>query len=205
MSLILLKAAAMITRFEKALQQAARARGLSEDRPAAESRAQKVRRLEELIRAKEASGDRIVVGIGAALVVSAMALPVYAAFLREGYVYLPSAESPMIMKNGSAGERLRTASPSQMEALETKASVTHSVGASHASDTRSGQAGAAPLARYVIHRATEGSALIEGPNGLWWVTPGMKIPGAGRILSIEHSEAGWAVVTSETTITEATN
>jgi hypothetical protein len=56
--------------------------------------------------------------------------------------------------------------------------------------------------RYMIHRASESAALIEGPSGLWWVKPGMRIPGAGQILSIEHSETGWAVITSETTITE---
>ncbi|WP_414473372.1 hypothetical protein [Microvirga sp. M2] len=201
MSLILFTAAAMITRFEKALEQAARAGEVRENRPASESRAQKVRRLEELIRAKEASGDRIVVGIGAALVICATALPVYAAFLRDGYVYLPSIGTPVTGQGGSTGERIRTASPSQMEALEAKATFTHSV----VTPARSGPSGAAPLPRYVIHRATEGSALIEGPNGLWWVTPGMKVPGAGHILSIEHSEAGWAVVTSETTITEVTN
>ena len=58
---------------------------------------------------------------------------------------------------------------------------------------------------YVIHRATETAALIEGPSGLWWVKPGMTVPGAGRILSIERSDAGWAVVTSEMTITEGTD
>ena len=56
--------------------------------------------------------------------------------------------------------------------------------------------------RYVIHRATGESALIEGPEGLWWVTPGMTLPGIGQVISIEHSDAGWVVLTTETMITQ---
>ena len=56
--------------------------------------------------------------------------------------------------------------------------------------------------RYVIHRATGESALIEGPEGVWWVTPGMTLPGIGQIISIEHSDDGWVVLTSETMITQ---
>ena len=43
--------------------------------------------------------------------------------------------------------------------------------------------------------ATGESALIEGPEGLWWVTPGMTLPGIGQIISIERSDAGWVVLT----------
>lgn len=192
----------MITRFDKALAQVARASDLDKGRPVVESRAQKVRRLEELIRAKEASGDRIVIGIGAALVVSAMALPVYAAFLRDGSVYLPGLDASFTITGGSAGERSGAASPSRTDLIE-MASIPPATAAASPPRTQPQQAGPTPLSRYVIHQASEGSALIEGPNGLWWVTPGMTVPGAGHILSIERSEAGWAVLTSETTITEA--
>jgi len=194
---------AMITRFDKALEQVARGSNLDKDRLTLESRAQKVRRLEELIRAKEATGDRIVIGIGAALVVFAMALPVYAAFLREGYAPLSSVAGSLTIRSGSAGERLQGGFQSDAAALEKANAFTHSTRVPEQTNAPNQEFGATPFARYVIHRATEASALIEGPSGLWWVTPGMKVPGAGQILSIERSEAGWAVVTSETTITEA--
>ncbi|WP_134496219.1 hypothetical protein [Microvirga pakistanensis] len=193
----------MITRFEKALQQVAQRSGLNDDRLAHEHRAQKVRRLEELIRAKEATGDRIVMGIGAALVVSAMALPVYVSFVREGYAYLPSVGGSLTFGRGSGVERPQRALLPDADAVETTNSIPRPAEGREDVNTRRQDAAATPFARYVVHRATEASALIEGPNGLWWVTPGMKIPGIGQILSIEHSDAGWAVVTSETTISEA--
>ncbi|MXQ11693.1 hypothetical protein [Microvirga makkahensis] len=192
---------AMISPFDKALEQVAR--GSKPNRTAAESREQKVRRLEELIRAKEATGDRIVMGIGAALVVSAMALPVYAALLRDGYVSLPGIGSPSFMRSGSTAPWLQEASQAYEDAVEATGSITPSANAPETTSARYQEAAATPFSRYVIHRATKASALIEGPNGLWWVTPGMKIPGIGQILAIVRSEAGWAVVTSETTITEA--
>jgi hypothetical protein len=194
----------MITRFEKALKQVAQEDSdLKTDRVAVESHAQKVRRLEELIRAKEATGDRIVIGIGAALVLSAMALPVYAAFYRDGYVYLPSVGGPIATRSSLAGEQLQIVTPPELDRFEQASATTHSTVAATKTSTRRRVSEETPFAHYVIHRATEASALIEGPNGLWWVTPGMKIPGAGQILSIERSDGGWAVVTSETTITQA--
>jgi hypothetical protein len=196
--------AAMISRFDKALEQVARAGSdLKADRMALESRARKVRRLEELIRAKEAMGDRIVIGIGAALVVSAMALPVYAAYFSDGYSYLPIAGGPIATRGSLAEERLQALNSSAGDPATTGSVASASKENSEGSTSRQAQSEVAPFARFVIHRATEASALIEGPNGLWWVTPGMKIPGAGQILSIEHSDTGWAVITSETTITEA--
>jgi len=193
----------MISRFDKALEQVARRSKLGD--PAVESREQKVRRLEELIRAKEATGDRIVMGIGAALLVSAMALPVYASLLRDGYASFPSVGIPSVMRSGSTGEWPRKASHKDADSVEATGSIIHSAEMPEASGTRHQETRATPFSRYVIHQATKASALIEGPNGLWWVTPGMKVPGVGQILAIEHSEAGWAVVTSETTITETAN
>ncbi|MEH3147186.1 MAG: hypothetical protein PGN34_17950 [Methylobacterium frigidaeris] len=58
-----------------------------------------------------------------------------------------------------------------------------------------------PLGRgYVVRRVIEGIATVEGPDGLREVAPGMLLPGAGRVLSIRPSGAGWLVVTSETVI-----
>ena len=194
----------MITRFEKALKQVAREESdLKADRVAIESHAQKVRRLEELIRAKEATGDRIVIGIGAALVLSAMALPVYAAFYRDGYIYLPSVVGPIAARSNLTAEQLQVVTSPNLDRLEQASAATHSTVVATKATAYRQVSGETPFAHFVIHRATEASALIEGPNGLWWVTPGMKIPGAGQILSIERSDSGWAVVTSETTITQA--
>ena len=53
---------------------------------------------------------------------------------------------------------------------------------------------------YVLRRVSGGSALVEGPNGLRQVVPGAVLPGAGRVISIRQTGAGWVVVTSETII-----
>jgi hypothetical protein len=194
----------MTTRFDKALQQVAQAdRNLKAGQTALESHAQKVRRLEELIRAKEATGDRIVMSMGAALVVSSMALPVYAAFFSNGYAYLPTISSTIADQSGKIADRLEALAPSVTGSVSRQISSTAAAENAERPAPQRVRSVEAPFARYVIHRATAASALIEGPSGLWWVTPGMKVPGAGQILAIEHSEAGWAVVTSETTITEA--
>lgn len=192
----------MSTQFDKALEQVARAESdLEADRLALESRAQKVLRLEELIRAKEATGDRIVIGIGVALVVSAMALPVYAAFYSDGQAYLPSVGGSLVNWPNSNADKPSLFAASSQSSTTDRQSASASADRAEGSYART-RGGDSSFARYVIHRATDASALIEGPNGLWWVTPGMKIPGAGQILSIERSVNGWTVVTSETTITE---
>lgn len=60
---------------------------------------------------------------------------------------------------------------------------------------------AAPGARgYVLRRISDGAALVEGPEGLRRVVLGAVLPGAGRILSIRATGAGWVVITSETII-----
>jgi len=193
----------MLTRFDKAMEQVAQAENdLKADRVALESRAQKVRRLEELIRAKEATGDRIVIGLGAALAVSSMALPVYAAFYSNGYSYLPSVGSSIAGRSSFVAEKLQMAAHSLISSSGKESDTLSFSEDEEKSVSNQTGSGGATFARYVIHRATAASALIEGPNGLWWVTPGMKVPGAGQILSIERSDTGWAVVTSETTITE---
>lgn len=192
----------MITRFEKALAQAARTDSdLKSERMALESHAQRIRRLEDLIRAKEATGDRIVISIAAALVVSAMALPVYAAFYSDGYAYLPTVGKSFSDTTSTVAGHLQNILPDTRSVPDTRVTELDPPATGGARSGRPHRA-EATFSRYVIHRASESAALIEGPSGLWWVTPGMKIPGAGQILSIEHSDAGWTIVTSETTITE---
>jgi hypothetical protein len=194
----------MIIRFEKVLEQVARAGRLPTSASALEDkRERKVRRLEEMIRAKEAMGDRIVVCLGAALFISALALPVYAVNFSNGYAYLPG------LSDGPSPRRHSTEHAWQ-QAYDPPATGTLSKDAAPAAspqgrpESSQNQAGAAktPFQRYVIHRATEASALIEGPDGVWWVTPGMTLPGVGQILSIERSGLGWTVVTSDTTISQ---
>lgn len=60
--------------------------------------------------------------------------------------------------------------------------------------------GGAPARGYVLRRVENGLALVEGPRGLRQVSPGTVLPGAGRVISIRSTGAGWVVVTSETII-----
>ncbi len=189
-------------RFDKVLEQVARTGHVGSDASPIESQERKVRRLEELIRAKEAMGDRIVMCLGLALSLSAVGLPVYAFHFSDGYAYLQSAGSGALAGGSLVASQSRPVdlSPATTGSLNKEAKSTEPV-----QGTR-GEAGARDgrtrFQRYVIHRATSESALIEGPEGLWWVTPGMTLPGIGQILSIERSDNGWSVLTSETMITQ---
>lgn len=167
-----------------------------------ESRERKVRRLEDLIRAKEAMGDRIVMCLGLALSLSAIGLPVYAFHFSDGYAYLQSAGGGTLVNGSSVASQSRPAdaSPATTGSLNREARSTEQPQRRQA-DAGAGNGGTR-FQRYVIHRATSESALIEGPEGLWWVTPGMTLPGIGQILSIDRSDNGWSVLTSETMITQ---
>ena len=66
-----------------------------------------MRRLEDLIRAREAVGDRIVMCLGLALTLSAVALPVYAVYLSDGYAYLQSAGGGLLMSKGAPASQAR--------------------------------------------------------------------------------------------------
>jgi hypothetical protein len=187
----------MGVRFEKVLEQVARA-GQTGRGASIETRERKVRRLEELIRAREAVGDRIVMCLGLALTLSAVALPVYAVYLSDGYADLQSAGNGLVMSNGLPSTQARAVdlSPTTTGSLSPKDADGRNDKPLLAID-RKGQ-----FQRYVIHRATSESALIEGPEGVGWVTPGMTLPGIGQIISIERSDEGWVVLTSETLISQ---
>jgi len=187
----------MGVRFEKVLEQVARA-GQAGRGATIETRERKVRRLEELIRAREAVGDRIVMCLGLALTLSAVALPVYAVYLSDGYAYLQSAGNDVALGNALPATQARSVEngPTTTGSLNRKDGDAKSDKALLAI-SRQGQ-----FQRYVIHRATSESALIEGPEGVWWVTPGMTLPGIGQIISIERSDEGWAVLTTETLISQ---
>jgi len=189
-------------RFDKVLEQVARAGNAKSAPPALDSGERKVQRIEELIRAREAVGDRIVMCLGLALVLSAIGLPVYAVHFSDGYSYVQSAGNGLVVKGATAAlPRTADLSPA------TTGSLTRQVKSAEAAGNQGGTGAQsadrrAQFQRYVIHRATSESALIEGPEGLWWVTPGMSVPGIGQVVSIERSDSGWVVLTTETMITQ---
>jgi hypothetical protein len=199
---ILNLAVSMGIRFDKVLEQVARAGNGKGPVSTAERRERKVQRIEESIRAREAVGDRIVMCLGLALTLSAIGLPVYALHLSEGYTYLTSAVTDTAAGRAPANStRSSDPSPATTGSL-TRKDVEPTAGQKRDAAARTASRGV-QFQRYVVHRATGGSALIEGPEGLWWVTPGMTLPGIGQIISIERSDAGWVVLTTETMITQS--
>ena len=202
MHAILNLAVSMGIRFDKVLEQVAMAGSGKGPVSTAEKRERKVQRIEESIRAREAVGDRIVMCLGLALTLSAIGLPVYALHLSDSYTYLKSA-----VTNTTAGRAAANSTRSSDVSPATTGSLTKKdiePAAGQKGDAAAQTVGrGAQFQRYVVHRATGGSALIEGPEGLWWVTPGMTLPGIGQIISIERSDAGWVVLTTETMITQS--
>lgn len=194
--MILNAAVSMGIRFDKVLEQVARAGSVKGPISTAERRERKVQRIEDSIRAREAVGDRIVMCLGLALALSAVALPVYAVHFSESYTNLKTTGSDTAIATRSAD-----LSPTTTGSL-TRKDVEPAPARKGDTAVQSARKGA-PFQRYVIHRATGGSALIEGPEGIWWVTPGMKLPGIGQVISIERSDAGWVVLTTETMITQS--
>ncbi|MGC1861763.1 MAG: hypothetical protein WA733_11725, partial [Methylocystis sp.] len=53
-----------------------------------------------------------------------------------------------------------------------------------------------PLDNWVLRGVHDGTALVEGAEGLREVTPGSVLPGAGRVKSIERHGANWVVITT---------
>jgi hypothetical protein len=199
---ILNLAVSMGIRFDKVLEQVAMAGSGKGPVSTAEKRERKVQRIEESIRAREAVGDRIVMCLGLALTLSAIGLPVYALHLSDSYTYLKSAVTNTTAGRAAANStRSSDLSPATTGSL-TKKEIQPAAGQKGDAAAQTASRGAL-FQRYVVHRATGGSALIEGPEGLWWVTPGMTLPGIGQIISIERSDAGWVVLTTETMITQS--
>ncbi len=191
-------------RFDKVLEQVARTGHVSGEVSHIESRERKVRRLEDLIRAKEAMGDRIVMCLGLALSLSAIGLPVYAFHFSDGYAYLQPVGSGALVSGSTVAAQSRSIdlSPATTGSLHREARNTERAQPKQGETSASVNDGRTRFQNYVIHRATSESALIEGPEGLWWVMPGMTLPGIGQVLSIERSDNGWSVLTSQTMITQ---
>ena len=191
-------------RFDKVLEQVARAAHARGDSDTVTRRERKVQRLEELIRAQEAMCDRIVICLGLVLALSAVALPVYALNFSDGHSYLHIADGSASTGRGTNTAQTRSVelSPATTGSLNKQARETDLAPGNKGQTASRLVARAGQFQRYVVHRATGESALIEGPEGLWWVTPGMTLPGIGQVISIEHSDAGWVVLTTETMITQ---
>ena len=49
---------------------------------------------------------------------------------------------------------------------------------------------------WTLREVVDGTAVIEGPNGVWKVTPGQTVPGVGRVESIVRWGNNWIVATS---------
>ena len=65
----------------------------------------------------------------------------------------------------------------------------------------SGSSGVVDGVPYVLRAAGPKSALVEGPPGrVTEVSPGVNLPTAGRVISIEKRPTGWVVVTTLRTI-----
>lgn len=196
--MILNVAVSMGIRFDKVLEQVARAGSVKGPISTAERRERKVQRIEDSIRAREAVGDRIVMCLGLALALSAIALPVYAVHFSESQTYLKTTGSDTA--NATRSADLSPATTGSLTRKDIEPAAARKGDAAAQSASRGAQ-----FQRYVIHRATGGSALIEGPEGIWWVTPGMTLPGIGQVISIERSDAGWVVLTTETLITQSSS
>jgi hypothetical protein len=55
-------------------------------------------------------------------------------------------------------------------------------------------------AGYSLRRVEGGVAALQGPGGLVEVSAGQDLPGAGRVLAIRNTGAGWVVITTRTIV-----
>ncbi|MFC4175750.1 hypothetical protein ACFOYU_27335 [Microvirga sp. GCM10011540] len=196
----------MSVRFAKVLEQVAMAgrKGLGSG---AGERASL--RPEEIIRAREAAGDRVTIFLGLGLTVSAIAFPVYAIHASAGQPDVPRILPPIVgtipvnkSLAAAAQGRFTNYDPATTGAVFKEDG---SVDQTQGSKTASASVSEVKMAskRYVVWSVSQGVALVEGPDGLRAVVPGAVLPGAGQILSIEQAKTGWVVVTSETIIEQS--
>ncbi|MEH3119363.1 MAG: hypothetical protein PGN25_17730 [Methylorubrum populi] len=57
-----------------------------------------------------------------------------------------------------------------------------------------------PAGAYALRGVADGVATLEGSGGRLAASLGSELPGAGRVLSIRRTGAGWVVITTETII-----
>ncbi|MCJ2036282.1 hypothetical protein [Methylobacterium sp. J-068] len=152
---------------------------------------------EFLRRARAAALERVAIGLclGLALVSGS-----FAAYSITGASNTYSVQ-PFLPALGGGFAWKRNAVPVREAALDLDPTTTGSLPDPVARPAAPERAEPAPKARgYVLRRVSGGAALLEGPEGLRQVVPGAVLPGAGRILSIRATGAGWVVITSETII-----
>lgn len=53
-----------------------------------------------------------------------------------------------------------------------------------------------PLEGWTLREVTNGTAVLEGPTGIWRVSPGDTLPGVGKVESYIRSNGQWVVATS---------
>ncbi len=194
----------MRSRFEVLLKQLAEA----QHRKAAGSQEPAPRRRRRVgARRGQVIAERIAFGVGLVLAVSSLGFAAYAIDTRVGRPLaatgiMPSLAHGVPTNRAMAAARRRDASDpaatgSVREAADTAEKPAAEAAGPAGSDIRMAGHG------YVVRQVVEGAALVEGPDGIRQVMPGAVLPGAGRIMSIEQSRAGWIVVTSETVIGSA--
>lgn len=100
-----------------------------------------------------------------------------------------------------AGLRQPKSLPSAYEALDLDATGTILPGPAGGAN-REAREPAKPeheqaLKGYSLRFADEGTALIQGPGGIYAVVPGVRVPDAGMILSVEKRSGRWIVVSEK--------
>jgi hypothetical protein len=60
-----------------------------------------------------------------------------------------------------------------------------------------------PIKEYVLRFARRGAVVVQGPKGNFAAAPGVMLPGAGRILSIQNRNGRWVVQTENGIIGES--
>lgn len=101
-------------------------------------------------------------------------------------------------KNDRSMERLEaaiSAKPSTKVAAKPPAPTAESVNAKAADAEK-------PIGDYTLREVQDGIALVQGRGGLYEVGPGDRLPGVGKVLTVERIGRKWVVVTERGRIDE---
>jgi hypothetical protein len=160
---------------------------------------------EDLIRAREATGDRIAFGLGSALTLSVAALVIYG--IQTGMGTGTGRAEPPTVRSPTVEDRPmnRSLAVARSRTMDLEPTATGSIGQRAEAGEKARTAAAAQPDRnaarsYVVWKVSNGVALVEGPDGPREVVRGSILPGAGQVVSIERSGTGWMIVTTETVI-----